>query len=96
MEPRWWEEGACVGMDTMLFYPEYSAEPAKALAVCRLCPVRQECLEAALEEEIGTQPVGIRGGLLANERLKLARSLGMVGKNPTRYRFRGRPKWGAA
>lgn len=46
----------------------------EARAACRSCPVRKECLTAALEEERGldaTMRVGIRGGLTATQRATL-------------------------
>lgn len=48
----WMEHAACVGMPTDLFFDESSARPevrfAEAAAVCARCPVRNECLDAAL------------------------------------------------
>ena len=57
--PPWMRRGACVGEDPELWYPERgrSAEPAKQM--CARCPVREECLDWALENENH----GIWGGL---------------------------------
>ena len=42
-------------------------------AICATCPVRAECLAAALVEEADVYyPAGIRGGLSASERARLA------------------------
>jgi hypothetical protein len=43
-----------------------------ALALCEACPVRDDCLDAAIEEERGVAGFGIRGGLTADERRELA------------------------
>ena len=38
------------------------------------CPVRQQCLDDALADEIGDRVTfGVRGGLLASERVELVR-----------------------
>lgn len=69
----WRDHAACLGLDTDLFYrherttgapARRAAEPA--LAICDACPVRADCLQAALDEP-GPQH-GIRGGLRAKER----------------------------
>jgi WhiB family redox-sensing transcriptional regulator len=47
---------------------------ASAARVCDSCPVRQECLRAALAEEAGFGPKsrhGIRGGLSPSQRARL-------------------------
>ena len=41
---------------------------------CAGCPVRQQCLDDALADEIGDRVTfGVRGGLLASERVELVR-----------------------
>ncbi|EGJ77725.1 putative transcription factor WhiB [Streptomyces sp. Tu6071] len=68
----WYDRAACLGVDTEYFYPSRSGEAEKAaLALCRICPVRAECLA---DEEATDSPYGlwgIRGGLTAAERTKL-------------------------
>lgn len=47
---------------------------ARAIAVCKVCPVRFACLHAALEEERTTHRddlAGVRGGLTAAARYRL-------------------------
>ncbi|MDQ5874483.1 MAG: WhiB family transcriptional regulator [Actinomycetota bacterium] len=59
------QRGVCVGHpDPDLWFPERgrSAEPAKR--ICARCPVREECLEWALQHE----DFGVWGGLSAQER----------------------------
>ena len=60
-------------IDPDLFFPERGKNATKAKAICTTCPARQACLDAAMAEEadIGWR-YGIRGGLSANERARLA------------------------
>lgn len=64
-----WTADAACKRQTALFFPESEGDAhdvAQAKAVCRGCPVREECLEAGLSE-----PHGIWGGLTVAERRKL-------------------------
>ena len=66
----WRAAGACAQADPDLFFPISSAgralgQIAKAKAVCAVCPVRQPCLEFALEHDLG---YGIWGGTTPAER----------------------------
>jgi WhiB family transcriptional regulator, redox-sensing transcriptional regulator len=66
----WFADAACRDADVDVFFPasEAGAEPAKA--ICATCPVREACLEYALE----TRPAdGVFGGLTATERHRLIR-----------------------
>lgn len=62
-----WAEAKCIGMPTAMFFPERGdpVEPAKA--VCRTCPLTEQCLAAA-----GGQ-VGIWGGTTDDERRQMRR-----------------------
>lgn len=64
----WMRQGACVGVDPDLFFPERgrSTEPAKQ--VCRGCPVQSHCLDHAMTEN---EHFGIWGGLSERERRRL-------------------------
>lgn len=65
------------GATTPLFFSEELHDIAAAKAFCRECPVRQECLDAAVERR---EPWGVWGGeLFAN------------GKILAKKRRRGRP-----
>lgn len=69
----WRAAGRCrpgSGVDPELFHPVGTSAAAirqtrKAKAICRACPVRAECLQDALDNEVAD---GIWGGLDANER----------------------------
>lgn len=71
--PAWHRYAACHGQ-TELFYGELELEQRIALAVCRGCGVREDCLAEALDEErlLGPGSVhGTRGGMTARERARL-------------------------
>jgi WhiB family transcriptional regulator, redox-sensing transcriptional regulator len=74
VEDDWRMKAACQPFDSELFFPDRSAyrnnEIAQAKSVCRGCPVREDCLKAALD---GREKVGIWGGLTPEERAKLQR-----------------------
>jgi WhiB family redox-sensing transcriptional regulator len=70
----WRARAACRPLDSAMFFPDRTAyrnnDVAGAKAVCRRCPVREECLEAAME---GREKIGIWGGLTPVERANLHR-----------------------
>lgn len=58
--------------------PGDDAAIAEARSVCKQCPVRQECLTAALREEGGVHPYkrhGIRAGMTGHQRRSLYEKL---------------------
>jgi WhiB family transcriptional regulator, redox-sensing transcriptional regulator len=68
----WLDRAACQGMDAPLFFgpdgearPEREIREAEAKAVCKLCPVRVQCLDYALRNSIR---YGIWGALNPEER----------------------------
>ncbi|MFI9169493.1 WhiB family transcriptional regulator [Streptomyces lincolnensis] len=72
---NWRDHAACRHEDPDLFFPIGTTGPAlvqqeQAKAVCRRCPVRQECLEWALDTG---QAIGVWGGTSENERRALKR-----------------------
>lgn len=70
----WRQQASCIGVDPELWFPEGEthviSRGKQAKAICRGCPVAQQCLEWALTTE---QRFGIWGGLNATERNKLRR-----------------------
>lgn len=70
MTRDWRADALCAQIGTEMFFPEknQSAEPARR--ICRMCPVRTECLRYALENR---EREGVWGGLSANERNQLLR-----------------------
>ena len=67
----WREAAGCAQTDPELFFPiGYKSGPdllqiEQARAVCKVCPVKAECLDWAIDSKI---PDGILGGLTPDER----------------------------
>ncbi|WP_329423011.1 WhiB family transcriptional regulator [Streptomyces sp. NBC_01268] len=73
LKPRWHRRAACAGVNVDAFFPVSTDVEGRreALALCRSCPVREECLAEAMAEEGGrgkTGRFGIRGGKTASAR----------------------------
>jgi WhiB family redox-sensing transcriptional regulator len=72
----WLDTAACRDADPELFFPVGTAGPdvvagLRALAICRRCDVRQQCLAWAIEQQV---TYGIWGGLTEQQRERLART----------------------
>jgi WhiB family redox-sensing transcriptional regulator len=66
----WFDDAACRDADTDIFFPPSDAHADAAKAICAGCPVREACLEFALE----VRPAdGVWGGLTPIERHRLIR-----------------------
>ncbi|WP_454325848.1 WhiB family transcriptional regulator [Streptomyces glaucescens] len=75
---NWRNQAACRDEDPDLFFPIGTSGPAlvqaeQAKAVCRRCPVREPCLEYALDSG---QSLGVWGGTSETERRALQRRAG--------------------
>ncbi|MFF3849194.1 WhiB family transcriptional regulator [Streptomyces sp. NPDC002328] len=73
----WRQHAVCRHEDPDLFFPIGTTGPAllqteQAKAVCRRCPVREPCLEWAMETD---QTLGVWGGTSETERRSLKRRL---------------------
>lgn len=70
----WQTLAACAELDQAeadrLFFPERGRSVAPAKAICAHCPVREECLEYALDN---VERFGIWGGMSERERKRLRR-----------------------
>jgi WhiB family transcriptional regulator, redox-sensing transcriptional regulator len=66
----WFDDAACRDVGTDVFFPTSEAQAAEAKSICAVCPVREECLEHALETRPGD---GVWGGLTPTERHRLIR-----------------------
>jgi WhiB family transcriptional regulator, redox-sensing transcriptional regulator len=74
----WADQAACRGSEAAVFYPAESLERKEerleremtAKRICQGCPVREECLEAALTRR---ETYGIWGGYNEMERRALLR-----------------------
>ena len=69
----WTDLAACRDSDPEIFFPIGTTGPAidhieKAVAICGLCSVREECLQYALESN---QEAGVWGGFAEDDRRRL-------------------------
>ncbi|MER7488022.1 WhiB family transcriptional regulator [Streptomyces sp. NPDC126497] len=74
---NWRSRAACRTEDPDLFFPIGTTGPAlmqteQAKAVCRRCPVREQCLRWALDTG---QTIGVWGGTSETERRALKRRI---------------------
>jgi len=70
---EWKNRAACSGYPNSLFFPSTDASESqleRAVGVCQVCPVTEECLEYAFETN---QRAGIWGGTTEDERKSLRR-----------------------
>ena len=70
MNLSWRQRAACRGVDPDTFYPASDEEAEEAKAICRVCPVREACLEYAL---INRERDGVWGGATERERRRIIR-----------------------
>ena len=66
----WMADAACYGKDTRLWFPERGESGAEAIAICRACPVRIDCLDHAMTHR---ETRGIWGGLSDKQRRRVRR-----------------------
>jgi len=71
METTWMAEGNCAEQSPSLFFPSDGVGVEVAKKVCADCPVKQVCLEYALENRIDH---GVWGGTSERERRRILRS----------------------
>lgn len=69
-ELKWWDLGACRGLDASVFYPEDDDGAEVAKAVCAGCAVRESCLEHALSFR---EKAGVWGGATERDRRRMIR-----------------------
>lgn len=68
VSPPWKADAACTPDQADLFFPERGEDADEAKRICAGCPVRRECLTAALDNN---ERHGIWGGTSRRERRKL-------------------------
>lgn len=68
----WADEALCAKTDPELFFPEKGRSAGPAKAICRKCPVIQECLNYALTAPISI--AGVWGGTDEDDRRELRRA----------------------
>ena len=64
----WRERALCAETDPEAFFPEKGGSTRAAKAICLSCEVREDCLQAALNND---ERFGIWGGLSERDRRKL-------------------------
>jgi len=61
----WTNLALCRGMDSTVFFARSLPEAREAIRVCERCPVRQQCLEYAVDNDMD---LGVWGGLTERQR----------------------------
>jgi WhiB family redox-sensing transcriptional regulator len=81
-DDRWRQHAKCRDADPEMFFPEPSdaAMARAAVAVCRSCPVTEQCLADALHTG---ERDGIRGGLTPRQRRPLLTAHSARHRQPT-------------
>lgn len=70
-ELKWWDLGACRGLDSQIFYPDDDDDAAEAAkSVCATCHVRSACLDHALAAR---EKAGVWGGATERDRRRIIR-----------------------
>lgn len=91
--PEWFDDAACRDVPTSVFFPPEDApgDPRSELhdshiarLICAVCPVREQCLDYALENK---ERYGLFGGASETQRRKVAHARGRAAR-----RARKRPK----
>ena len=71
--PPWTDAALCAQVDQEMFFPEKGSSNHNAKRICRGCPVREKCLDFALQHDIEH---GVFGGLSVKERKRILRTRG--------------------
>ena len=69
--PTWHDSAVCAQTDPEALFPEKGGSTRSGKSICIKCPVKQECLDYALDKD---ERFGIWGGLSERERRRLKRS----------------------
>ncbi|WP_307851609.1 WhiB family transcriptional regulator [Micromonospora sp. C41] len=68
--PTWHEDALCRQYPADLFFPERGENATYAKAICRRCPVRDRCLQWALDKR---EQHGVWGGTTEKDRRDMQR-----------------------
>lgn len=69
----WMTAGRCRDHDPDVFFVRGAAQAKRAIRICEPCPVRETCLQYALDNAID---FGVWGGLTERQRRRLLRLAG--------------------
>ncbi len=68
LRPKWMKAALCREYPNDWFYPDDGNGVARAIGICNRCPVRQQCLDYALEHN---EMQGVWGGESQRERARM-------------------------
>lgn len=68
--PEWMKDGHCCAYPPSVFFPSDGVGVDHARKICADCPVKEPCLEYALEQRIDH---GVWGGCSERERRRIAK-----------------------
>jgi WhiB family redox-sensing transcriptional regulator len=68
----WQDQALCAQVDPELFFPSKGSGVRIPKRVCRVCPVRAECLDYAFENDLHH---GVWGGTSEQERRRMRRGV---------------------
>jgi hypothetical protein len=66
--PPWTQAAVCASVDPELWFPEKGNSAARAKKICATCPVREPCLQYALDND---DRFGVFGGTTERDRRKI-------------------------
>ncbi len=69
-ETKWFDLGACRGLEASIFYPDDEDSASSAKSVCESCDVQTPCLEYALTNR---EKAGVWGGASERDRRRIVR-----------------------
>lgn len=69
-DTKWWDLGACKGLEASIFYPDDEPEAQAAKMVCEGCAVQSRCLDHALSFR---EKSGVWGGATERDRRRILR-----------------------
>lgn len=69
-DAKWWDLGACKGLEASIFYPDDELEAQAAKTVCEGCAVQTACLDHALTFR---EKSGVWGGATERDRRRILR-----------------------
>lgn len=68
--PEWYGDALCAQTEPEAFFPEQGGSAKEGKATCAACPVREKCLDYALDNH---ERFGVWGGLTERERGRILR-----------------------
>ncbi len=84
MTPEWMTDAACKGADPDWFHPPdgYPSLKEYGLAICKQCPVTEQCLNYAMSFKLIEDQYGIYGGTTPIQRQHLRNGTTHIRRRP--------------